>query len=657
MLRSSPFSLNSTGLQKRSLLCKFAHISKTALPAALLLAGQNLYAAKPTAPAALELKPIQRDVEFDLPAKPETEKCVVKAEKNGAVSGWSVYDQGGQLLRRFLDTNGDNKIDLWCYYKNGVEVYRDVDADYNGKADQYRWLGTEGVRWGVDRAENGQVESWKMISPEEVTAEVVAALRDQDSSRFARLLLTADEMKTLGLGPETAVELQKKVASAQAGFKAVAQKQSVVTAASKWAHFGGSRPGMVPAGVNGSTKDLIVYENVAAVVETGGKHSQVVIGTLIKVGDAWRVIDVPQNLDAAATSFASGGFFFHGPGGEHTDPAALQEGSVSAELQTLLTEIEKLDKQLASATGAQRKTLRTKQADLLEKVIDAANDEQRENWTRQFADIMAEAVQSGEFPEGDARLASMVKRLDESSGDQSLAAYVKFRQMTSSYAMKNQQTGADYAKIQEEWLKELESFVTKYGDTEDASEAMLQLALGLEFAGKDEDAQKYYEKIVQKDPGSDRAKKAGGAVRRLESVGKPIALKGTAVDGRPFDLAAPAFRGKWVVIHYWATWCEPCKEDMKVLKQLQAKHGQKLAIVGVNLDNQKTDAAAFLRSNSYPWTHLWEEGGLDSRLANELGVLTLPTMLLVDNEGKVLRRNVHVSEIDSELEKGQKKQP
>jgi thiol-disulfide isomerase/thioredoxin len=634
-------------------MAKLARFSAKALPAALLLSALPAQAAKPTASSALELKPIQRDVEFDTPQKADVEKCIVKAEKFGATSGWVVYDQAGQMLRKFLDTNGDNKVDLWSYYKNGVEVYRDVDGDYNGKADQYRWLGTEGVRWGVDRAENGQIEAWKVISPEEVTSEAVAALRDKDEARFRRLLLTTEEVKSLGLGVDTQKELEKKITGAMSGFKALAQRQTVVSPQSKWVHFGGSRPGVIPAGVNQSTKDLTVYENVAAVVETGGKPSQVVVGTLIKVGDAWRVIDLPQNLDAAQSTFAAGGFFFHGPGAEQPDPTALQEGSVSEEFQKLISELEKLNKDLASATGAARKTQREKQADLLEKIIDAANEEQRENWIRQFADTLAEAVQTGDFDDGEARLESMVKQLDENSDDQSLAAYVKFRLMTASYALKYQESGADYAKIQEEWLKDLEAFVNKYPRSDDASEAMMQLALGLEFAGKDDDARKYYERVVSDDPTSTRAKKAAGAVRRLDSVGKALTLKGTTLDGRTLDLSA--FRGKWVVLHYWATWCEPCKEDMKTLKQLQAKHAKTgLAVVGVNLDSQKSDAAQFLRTNSYPWYHVWEEGGLDSRLANELGVLTLPTMLLIDTQGKVVRRSLHVSEIDGELEKSVK---
>ncbi len=46
----------------------------------------------------------------------------------------------GSVLRTFADTNGDKKVDLWSYYKFGVEVYRDIDENHNGKADQYRWL-------------------------------------------------------------------------------------------------------------------------------------------------------------------------------------------------------------------------------------------------------------------------------------------------------------------------------------------------------------------------------------------------------------------------------------------------------------------------------------------------------------------------------------
>jgi thiol-disulfide isomerase/thioredoxin len=109
-------------------------------------------------------------------------------------------------------------------------------------------------------------------------------------------------------------------------------------------------------------------------------------------------------------------------------------------------------------------------------------------------------------------------------------------------------------------------------------------------------------------------------------------------------------KGKVVLIHYWSTWCEPCKADMEQLKALQAKYAkQGFALVGISLDSDPQALADFLKTKKLTWPQLYEPGGLDSRLANELGVLTLPTMLLVDKQGKVLNRSVNVGELDKEL--------
>lgn len=106
------------------------------------------------------------------------------------------------------------------------------------------------------------------------------------------------------------------------------------------------------------------------------------------------------------------------------------------------------------------------------------------------------------------------------------------------------------------------------------------------------------------------------------------------------------------MIQYWATWAEPCKQDMETIKAMQAKYGgQGFYPVGVNLDNDPKDANSFLRGKSYAWPQLYETGGLEGRLAAELGVLTLPTMILVGKDGRVLNRNIHAGELDTELKK------
>ena len=231
-----------------------------------------------------------------------------------------------------------------------------------------------------------------------------------------------------------------------------------------------------------------------------------------------------------------------------------------------------------------------------------------------------------------------------------MAAYVQFRRMSAEYGLKLQDPKADFAKIQEQWLKDLEAYVDDYPTSPDSAEALLQLAIAEEFAGQSEKALKWYARIVKQFPTSDPSKKAAGAARRLNSVGKPLSLRGEGLAGKPVDLAS--YRGKVVLVQYWATWCEPCKADMARIKELHAKYaGRGFEVVGVNLDTGAQEAVDYVKSKRMQWKHIHEKGGLDSRPANDMGILTLPTMILVDEKGRVINRNIHVTELDGELKR------
>ncbi len=229
-------------------------------------------AAQPTARQALSLVPMQKQVEFDRPNESEMKNCTISATKADGNRAWIVKDAKGNLLRRFVDTNSDNKIDQWCYYQGGIEVYRDIDANFNEKADQYRWFGTGGMRWGIDKNEDGRIDAWKWISPEEVSAELVRAMREQDANRFGTLLITKEEVSQLGLKTDFANQITARAKKAQDNFLTYAKGQKAVTDKTEWVDFSAPRPGVVPAGGDQAEKDLIVYENAIAVTDTSGQH-------------------------------------------------------------------------------------------------------------------------------------------------------------------------------------------------------------------------------------------------------------------------------------------------------------------------------------------------------------------------------------------------
>ena len=110
-------------------------------------------------------------------------------------------------------------------------------------------------------------------------------------------------------------------------------------------------------------------------------------------------------------------------------------------------------------------------------------------------------------------------------------------------------------------------------------------------------------------------------------------LKGAGLNNEAID--ASQYRGKTLLVAFWATWAEPVKRDLPELTKLYQKYrSQGLEIVGVSLDNDRKDLDEFLKENPLPWPQIFEPGGMEGRLAGEFGIISLPTMFLVDAAGQ-----------------------
>ena len=600
----------------------------------------------PTASEALQLAPSQ-EVEIDRPTAEEAQECSIRAQRGDDGVGWVVEGPTGLILRRFVDTTGNKTVDRWSYFQDGVEVYRDIDSNSDGKANEFRWFNTAGTRWGVDRTGNGKIDHWKVVSAQEATAEIVAALATRDADRFAPLVLSAEELAALGLGESMRDQIAEHTTDLASRFRQAAAAQQAVGPETRWLQFSTTRPGVVPAGTDGSTKDVYVYENVTALVDTEGKPGQVFVGTLVRVGEGWRVIDLPQ-VAAEGQALAAESTFF-----QPFPAAGAASGSTAGaeSVQKLLSDLEAIDQSMGAASDlAELGHLSSRRADLLEQLAAAAGSaEDRAMWLRQFADMVSGAVQMGHYPEGAQRLRTLYERLKGNREDRDLAAYVRFREMAADYGLKFTEPDPDYAKIQEDWLESLEGFVADYPQSPDASEAMLQLAMTHEFAGEEAEALTWYRQLVQRFPRTPPAEKAAGAQRRLESEGKPVTVRGQGVAGETVDLAR--LRGRVVLVHYWAAWSEPSRADLPILRELVTKYGNAgFSIIGVSLDHDAQQLRTFLTANRLPWPIIFEEGGLDSRPANEMGILTVPKMILVDKQGRVADRNIRAAGLEAALQ-------
>ncbi len=599
---------------------------------------------------ALKLVPMQSDVEYDRPSAKEAEDCNLATEKIGKMSAYVVRGPGGQVLRIFGDSNSDGELDQWSYFLNGIESYRDVDSNFDGRADQYRWFGLGGSRWGVDNNQDGEVDVWRSISPEEVSAEAVGAIANQDVARFRRILITPAELKSLGLGPGMEKKLTAQIATAEERFKELAARQKAIDKRTKWIHFGATRPGVLPAGTEGSTSDVTVYENVSAMVDNGGENGQVGIGTIIRVGDVWRIVGIPTALMNEESRLASA-YFFQPTMNKVPDPPTPPEGTLSEEMRTLVDRLEAMEKQLTAATTSAESSAAYEQisAALLQLAAKSETQKDQRIWLRQLADTLSAGVNSGDFPDGLKKLKDLYSQLAAQSKTAEDTGYVRFRLLNAEYALAVSDPKADLPKVQEARIERLNEFLEEFPNGADAAEAMLQIAIAEEFDGKEDSAVVWYEKILASQADELTMRKAKGARRRLTGVGKPLSLEGPTADGRKLDLAQ--LKGRHVLIHYWATWCDPCKDDIKKLDKLVAEYGGQFVPVGINVDTDPQLLAEFLRRNRLSWPQIHEEGGLNSRLAVDLGILIVPTMILIDEEGKVVNRNVLIGEVEDYLSK------
>jgi thiol-disulfide isomerase/thioredoxin len=121
----------------------------------------------------------------------------------------------------------------------------------------------------------------------------------------------------------------------------------------------------------------------------------------------------------------------------------------------------------------------------------------------------------------------------------------------------------------------------------------------------------------------------------LELKKEPMELKFTAVDGREFDIAD--YRGKVVLIDFWATWCGPCIAGMPELIDLHKKHHEAgLEIVGISFDRDKEALEKFVADNEMPWVQYFDGKTWDNDYGRKYRIRAIPTMWLVGRDGKVV---------------------
>lgn len=120
------------------------------------------------------------------------------------------------------------------------------------------------------------------------------------------------------------------------------------------------------------------------------------------------------------------------------------------------------------------------------------------------------------------------------------------------------------------------------------------------------------------------------------------------IDGKPVALSS--FKGKYVLVDFWASWCGPCRaENPNVVKAFQKFHAKGFDILGVSLDEHKDKWAEAIKKDKLNWAQVSDLKGWKNSVAELYGVAGIPMNFLIDKNGKIIAKGLRGDDLEKKL--------